>query len=66
MSLVVYALLMHATGGTVICLQARMGLRGDAICFGRALDLVGRWVGVLRVPGTCPGFADALVELCEH
>ena len=66
MPLFVCALLVCATGGTVICLQAQMGLAGGAICFGRALDLVGRWVGVPRIPSTCPGFADALVELCKQ
>ena len=66
MPLFVCALAVCPTSGTVICFQAQMGLGGSAARFSKALELVGRWVGAPCVLGTCPSFADALLELCEH
>ena len=43
-----------------------MRLEGSTARFGRALELVARWVGAPRVIGTWFGVADALFGLCEH
>ena len=66
MPLFVCALPVCATGGTVICLQAQMGLGGSAARFSKALELVGRWVGAPCVLGACVSIAGALLRLCEH
>ena len=63
MALFVCALLVCATGGTVTCLQVLIGLEASAMCFGRLIDLVGRWVGALRILCACAGIDTTLLDV---